>query len=98
MIRYAIYTRQSSDGLLDFSSCDAQFATCRDFAQQSGEPTLHWIEQHFDNEGYSGATLDRPGMRRLRKVIDLGGIDRIYTTVMTITFTNRLAKIVTNCQ
>jgi len=82
LIRYAIYTRQSSDGLLDFSSCDAQFQTCRDFAQQSGGPNLHWIGQHFDDEGYSGATLDRPAMRKLRKVIDLGGIDRVYAVAL----------------
>ncbi len=28
-IRYAIYTRQSKLGLTDFSSCDAQFQTCK---------------------------------------------------------------------
>ena len=77
-IRYAIYTRQSKQGDADFSSCDAQFHTCQEYAKQSGEPSLYWINQHFEDEGYSGATLDRPGMRRLRKVIDLGGLDRVY--------------------
>lgn len=32
-IRYAIYTRQSVETLTDFSSCDAQFQTCQDFAR-----------------------------------------------------------------
>ena len=78
LIRYAIYTRQSKQGTADFSSCDAQFHTCREYARQSGEYSLHWTGQHFEDEGYSGSTLDRPGMRRLRKVIDLGALDRVY--------------------
>ena len=77
-IRYAIYTRQSKQGLADFSSCDAQFHTCQDFARNSGEATLYWTGQHFEDEGYSGSTLDRPAMRKLRKVVDLGGLNRIY--------------------
>src|SRR5690606_8486390 len=77
-IRYAIYTRQSKQGLFDFSSCQAQFHTCQEYAKQFGEPSLYWTGQHFEDEGYSGSTLDRPGMRRLRKVIDLGALDSVY--------------------
>lgn len=77
-IRYAIYTRQSKQGLADFSSCEAQFHTCQECAKQSGESSLYWTGQHFEDEGYSGSTLDRPAMRRLRKVIDLGALDRVY--------------------
>lgn len=77
-IRYAIYTRQSNQGLFDFSSCDSQFRTCQEHVEQSGEPSLHWTYKHFKDEGYSGSTLNRPGMRRLRKVIALGGLDRVY--------------------
>ena len=82
LFRYAIYTRQSVEKLADFSSCDAQFHTCQDFANAIGEPNLHWCGQRFDDEGQSGATLDRPAMRKLRKVIDLGGIDRLYAVAM----------------
>ena len=82
LIRYAIYTRQSVDRLADFSSCQAQFHTCRDFAKATGEPYLHWCGQRFDDEGQSGAMLDRPGMRKLRKVIDLGGLERIYVVAL----------------
>lgn len=82
MIRYAIYTRQSVDKAEDFSSCEVQFMTCQEFARAMGEPGLHWTGQRFDDEGCSGATLDRPAMRRLRKVIDLGGIDRLYAVAL----------------
>lgn len=81
-IRYAIYTRQSSDSLQDFSSCQVQFMTCEDFARQTGEANLHWIGERFDDEGYSGVTLDRPAMRKLRKVIELGGLDRVYVAAI----------------
>lgn len=78
VVRYAIYTRQSVERLEDFSSCRAQFHTCDDFAKQSGERGLIWCGQRFDDEGESGATLDRPAMQRLRKAIDLGGVSRVY--------------------
>lgn len=81
-IRYAIYTRQSADTPADFSSCAAQFAVCSDFAKETGEPGLRWCGQHFDDQGYSGATLERPGLRRLRKVVDLGGVQRVYAVAL----------------
>jgi site-specific DNA recombinase len=82
MIRYAIYTRQSVEKLADFSSCEAQFHTCRDFVKAMNDPLLHWCSQRFDDEGQSGSTLHRPAMRKLRKVVDLGGIDRIYAVAL----------------
>ncbi len=45
---------------MDFSSCKAQFNTCQAFVKAMGAPTLTWCGQRFDDEGRSGATLDRP--------------------------------------
>jgi site-specific DNA recombinase len=81
-VRYAIYTRQSVDTAADFSSCEAQFAVCTDFAKETGEPDLTWCGQRFDDQGYSEATLERPGLRRLRKVVDLGGVKRVYAVAL----------------
>lgn len=81
-IRYAIYTRQSVDKLVDFSSCQAQFQTCQDFIAALNESRMQWCGQYFDDEGYSGATLDRPGMRELRKLVHMGGINRIYAVAL----------------
>jgi hypothetical protein len=39
-VRFAIYTRKSADTTADFSSCDAQFAVCCDFAKATGDPNL----------------------------------------------------------
>jgi len=81
-IRYAIYTRQSVDRGDEFSSCEAQFITCRDFAKETGEPGLRWLGQRFDDEGRSGATLDRPAMRSLRRAIGKGRIHRLYAVAL----------------
>jgi DNA invertase Pin-like site-specific DNA recombinase len=35
------------------------------------------VEEHFDDEGCSGATLDRPAFQRLLVLIRSGGIDRL---------------------
>jgi site-specific DNA recombinase len=35
------------------------------------------VEERFDDEGYSGATLDRPALRRLRKLIWSDTVDRV---------------------
>jgi len=42
--------------------------------KQTGEPWLHWVGERFDDEGRSGATLDRPAMRRL---LEEGSILRV---------------------
>jgi len=82
VIRYAIYTRQSVDKGDGFSSCEAQFMTCRAFANETGDPALDWIGEQFNDEGCPGATLDRPAMCRLRQVIKESGIDRLYATAL----------------
>ncbi len=61
-IHYAIYTRQSVEKPDTFSLCDAQFMTCRDFAKAAGERHQRWIGYRIDDDGYSSATLDRPGI------------------------------------
>ncbi len=35
-------------------------------------------EREFVDDGYSGATLARPGLDRLRQLVTDGGIDRLY--------------------
>jgi DNA invertase Pin-like site-specific DNA recombinase len=35
------------------------------------------VEERFDDEGYSGATLERPALQRLLAVIRSGGIDQL---------------------
>jgi site-specific DNA recombinase len=65
--RCAIYTRKSSEEGLEqeFNSLDAQRVACEAFVQsQAGEG---WIaaRDHYDDGGFSGGSMDRPGLRRL---------------------------------
>ena len=62
MNSFAIYTRQSVYKGDEFSSCDAQFMTCQDFAKAVGGPNQQWVGCRLDDEGFSGTT--RRGRRR----------------------------------
>ncbi len=75
--RCAIYTRQSIDIRGDFTSCQAQFEVCRNYLKSQHWLGWRWIEERFDDEGYSGATLDRPALQRLLERVRRGEIDRV---------------------
>ena len=64
-IRCAIYTRQSIESNADLSSCQVQFDLCSAFIQSRRSLGYELIEERFADEGYSGATLDRPALHRL---------------------------------
>jgi site-specific DNA recombinase len=76
-IRCAIYTRKSSEEGLeqDFNSLDAQREACE--AYVASQKSEGWIalREHFDDGGFSGGTLERPGLQRLLKEIEAGKVD-----------------------
>lgn len=76
-VRCAIYTRKSSDEGLDqaFNSLDAQRAAGEAYiTSQAGEG---WaiIPIPYDDGGYSGGTMERPGLKALLADIEAGRID-----------------------
>ncbi len=76
-MRCAIYTRKSADERADkdFSTLENQRAYCSAFiASQGGQG---WIElpEHYDDGGWSGGTLKRPALKKLRSDIVSGLID-----------------------
>ena len=76
-VRCAIYTRQSvssSDGL---SSCEVQHEACSLYMQSQREHGWTLLQERFDDDGYSGASLDRPGLNRLLALMRRGGVDQI---------------------
>jgi DNA invertase Pin-like site-specific DNA recombinase len=79
VVRCAIYTRQSvarpDDS--DFTSCDAQREACRDFIRQRADAGWIAIDQRFDDEGESGATLTRPALCRLLEWVEAREVDRV---------------------
>ena len=77
MKRCAIYTRKSSDEGLDqrFNSLDAQREACHAYVlSQIGEGWVA-LEQQYDDGGYSGGSMRRPGLQTLLADIANGQID-----------------------
>ena len=76
-IRCAVYTRKSSEEGLDmeFNSLDAQRDACRAYiASQRSEGWLE-LAEHYDDGGISGATLERPALKRLLADIEEDCVD-----------------------
>jgi DNA invertase Pin-like site-specific DNA recombinase len=76
-LRCAVYTRKSSEEGLDqeFNSLDAQRDACEAYiASQKGEGW--WLlRDRYDDGGISGATLERPALKRLMADIEAGRVD-----------------------
>ena len=77
--RCAIYTRKSSEEGLDmeFNSLDAQREACEAYvASQKAEGWVA-VRDRYDDGGFSGGTLERPGLKQLIVDIEAGLIDVI---------------------
>jgi site-specific DNA recombinase len=74
--RVAIYARVSSDQQAQAGTIASQTETLKDRVAKEGLK----LEEEFTfvDEGYSGATLVRPALERLRDVVATGAIDRVY--------------------
>ena len=77
--RCAIYTRKSSEEGLDmeFNSLDAQREACEAYVTSQRAEGWAAIRERYDDGGFSGGTLDRPGLKRLLADIEAGLIDVI---------------------
>jgi DNA invertase Pin-like site-specific DNA recombinase len=88
-LRCAIYTRKSSEEGLDqaFNSLDAQRTACEAYiASQAGEGWLA-LATPYDDGGYSGATMQRPGLQAL-----LGDIAAGKVKVVVVYKVDRLTR------
>ncbi|MER8822609.1 recombinase family protein [Mesorhizobium sp. M0991] len=76
-LRCAVYTRKSSEEGLDmeFNSLDAQREACEAFV--ASQKALGWVlvPDRYDDGGISGATLERPALKRLLLDMDVGLVD-----------------------
>ncbi len=75
-IRAALYARVSSEHQTDELTIQSQVAALRQRISQDGLKLDE--ELCFLDEGYSGSTLIRPALERLRDMAYCGGIDRLY--------------------
>jgi site-specific DNA recombinase len=75
--RCAVYTRKSSEEGLDmaFNSLDAQREACEAYvSSQRGEGWV-LVGDRYDDGGYSGGNMERPGLKRLLADIGAGKVD-----------------------
>ncbi len=76
-IRCAIYTRKSSDEGLDqsFNSLDAQREAGEAYVKSQASEGWRVIPSPYDDGGFSGGTMERPGLKLLLADIEAGLID-----------------------
>jgi site-specific DNA recombinase len=72
----ALYARVSSDQQSEAKTIESQVADLRTRIAATGATPSSELE--FIDNGYSGATLIRPALERLRDVAAAGGIDHLY--------------------
>jgi site-specific DNA recombinase len=75
-IQVAFYARVSGEQQAAAHTIESQIAALRERASNDGTPVPP--ERQFVDDGYSGASLIRPALDRLRDLVNLGAIDRIY--------------------
>ena len=75
--RCAIYTRKSTEEGLDqgFNSLDAQREACEAYVASQRHEGWQVLRQGYDDGGYSGGSMARPGLQALLSAVDAGAID-----------------------
>jgi len=77
--RCAIYTRKSSEEGLEqeFNSLDAQRDACEAYVTSQRAEGWVAVRDRYDDGGFSGGTLDRPGLQQLLNDVETGLVDVI---------------------
>src|SRR5712691_10584600 len=78
-MRCAIYTRKSSEEGLEqeFNSLDAQREACEAYIKSQRHEGWQCLPGVYDDGGISGATMERPALKRLLSDIEAGAIDAV---------------------
>jgi site-specific DNA recombinase len=76
-LRCAIYTRKSSEEGLeqDFNSLDAQREASEAYIASQVSEGWKAISTRYDDGGFSGGTMERPGLKKLMADVNAGQID-----------------------
>src|ERR1700731_2391239 len=79
--RCAIYTRKSSEEGLgqEFNSLHAQREACEAYIRSQRHEGWVVIPTAYDDGGFSGGTIERPGLQHLLADIRLGNVDVVVT-------------------
>ncbi len=78
-VRCAIYTRKSTeDGLeQEFNSLDAQRESAEAYIRSQASEGWEVIPTMYDDGGFTGGNMERPGLKRLMTDIEAGRVDCI---------------------
>jgi site-specific DNA recombinase len=78
-VRCAIYTRKSTeDGLAqEFNSLDAQREVSEAYIRSQTGEGWSCLAERYDDGGFTGGNLDRPGLQRLPAGIEDGKVDHV---------------------
>ncbi len=78
-LRCAIYTRKSTEEGLDmaFNSLDAQREACEAYIRSQRAEGWLLLPAAYDDGGFSGGSLERPGLKRLLDDVRAGRVDTI---------------------
>jgi site-specific DNA recombinase len=76
-VRCAVYTRKSTDEGLnsDFNSLDAQRDAAEAYIRSQRSDAWILVPTQYSDGGYTGANIERPGVRKLLADIEAGEID-----------------------
>ncbi|WP_373085270.1 recombinase family protein [Sneathiella sp.] len=75
--RCALYTRKSSEEGLEqsFNSLDAQREACASYIKSQASEGWRPLPARYDDGGYSGGSMERPGLKQLLTDISSGHVD-----------------------
>ncbi|MGA9796294.1 MAG: recombinase family protein [Rhizomicrobium sp.] len=75
--RCAVYTRKSSEEGLEqsFNSLDAHREACEAFVLSQRHEGWSIVAKRYDDGGFSGGTMERPGLKTLLADIEAGEVD-----------------------
>ncbi|WP_246048170.1 recombinase family protein [Hankyongella ginsenosidimutans] len=78
-LRCAIYTRKSTEEGLEqaFNSLDAQREACAAYITSQRHEGWRMVPDLYDDGGYSGGNMDRPGLVQLLEDVRAGKVDVI---------------------
>jgi site-specific DNA recombinase len=78
-VRCAVYTRKSSEEGLEqsFNSLDAQREACEAYILSQRHEGWHAVSTCYDDGGFSGGNMERPGLKKLLDDIAAKRVDTV---------------------
>ena len=79
VLRCAIYTRKSTEDGLDqeFNSLDAHYEACAAYALSQRHEGWTVLPDRYDDGGFSGGNMERPGLKHLMADVAANKVDII---------------------